>query len=52
MFNRHLLANPVARAALASLVALIALNIFALSRQASEAPSLAVPLTLVSGTLS
>lgn len=51
MFNRLAKQSPVAWSSMASLVAMLSLNVFALSQQLHEAPQFAAPAVIVQGAL-
>lgn len=49
--NRRANASPLAWSSIASLAAMVALNVFALSQQVQAAPRFAAPAMIVEGTL-
>ncbi|MBB3992301.1 hypothetical protein [Croceicoccus naphthovorans] len=51
MFDRLSKQSPLAVASAISLVAMLALNVFALSQQVHEAPRYAAPASIVQGQL-
>ncbi|WP_164844104.1 hypothetical protein [Croceicoccus ponticola] len=51
MFDRLIKQSPLAWSSVASLAAMLALNIFALSQQLHEAPRFAAPTMIVEGSL-
>jgi len=51
MFDRVIKLSPLAWSSVASLTAMLALNVFALSQQLQEAPRFAAPLLVIQGSL-
>lgn len=49
--NRRTNPTPLAWSSIASLAAMVVLNVFALSQQVQAAPRLAAPATIIEGTL-
>lgn len=51
MFKSLILQSPLAWSSIASLAAMLALNVFALNQQLHEAPRLSAPTIIVQGAL-
>ncbi|WP_156500618.1 hypothetical protein [Croceicoccus bisphenolivorans] len=51
MFERLTKQSPLAWSSMASLAAMLALNVFALSQQLHEAPRFAAPAMIIEGSL-